>query len=113
MLCISWEEYRHGVPVRDGYGWDSMWGIRIWIFLGEAQMEYNIIFPRIFNDIPFNTISYSMLRLNRNTISYFSLRSPYSSRRVGTGSQSVRLCAVRALRCLRSTLHAFITVPET
>jgi len=29
------------------------WGIRIWIFLGEAQMEYNIIFPRIFNDIPF------------------------------------------------------------
>jgi len=29
------------------------WGIRIWIFLGEAQMEYNIIFLRIFNDIPF------------------------------------------------------------
>jgi len=29
------------------------WGIRIWIFLGEAQMKYNIIFQRIFNDIPF------------------------------------------------------------
>jgi len=38
-------------------------------------MKYNIIFPRIFNDIPFNTILYSILRLNRNIISYFFLRS--------------------------------------
>ena len=50
---------------------DPTWGIRIWIFLGEAQMEYNIMFPRIFNDIPFNTKLYSILRLNRNIISYF------------------------------------------
>jgi len=34
-------------------GADPTWGIRICIFLGEAQMEYNIIFQRIFNDIPF------------------------------------------------------------
>jgi len=34
-------------------------------------MEYNIILPRIFNDIPFNTILYSVLRLGRNIISYF------------------------------------------
>jgi len=45
-------------------------------------MEYNVIFPRIFNDIPFNTILYSILRLNRNIISYFFLRSAYSPRRV-------------------------------
>jgi len=47
-------------------------------------MEYNITFPRIFNDIPFNTILYSILRLNRNIISYFFLRSLYSPRRVTT-----------------------------
>jgi len=29
------------------------WGIRILILLVEAKMEYNIIFQRIFNDIPF------------------------------------------------------------
>jgi len=46
-------------------------------------MEYNIIFPRIFNDIPFNTILYSILRLNRDVISYFFLRSAYSPRRYG------------------------------
>jgi len=40
-------------------GQGPTWGIRIWIFLGEAQMEYNIMFPRIFNDIPFNTILFS------------------------------------------------------
>jgi len=50
-------------------------------------MESNIIFPRIFNDIPFNTILYSILRLNRNIISYFFLRSAYSPRR------AVPLCA--------------------
>jgi len=45
-------------------------------------MEYNIIFPRIFNDIPFNTILYSILRLHRNIISYVFLRSGYSPRKV-------------------------------
>jgi len=45
-------------------------------------MEYNIIFPRIFNDIPFDTILYSILRLNRNIISYFFHRSACSPRRV-------------------------------
>jgi len=45
-------------------------------------MEYNIIFPRVFNDIPLNTIFDSILRLNRNIISYFFLRSAYSPRRI-------------------------------
>jgi len=45
-------------------------------------MEYNIRFSRIFNDSPFNTILYSILRLNPNIISFFFLRSAYSPRRV-------------------------------
>jgi len=59
-------------------------------------MEYNIIFPRIFNDIPFNTILYSILRLNRNIISYFFLRSAYSPRRFG----SLRGAPLTVSRCL-------------
>jgi len=71
-------------------GTDPTWGIRIWLFLWEAQMEYNIIFPRIFNDILFNTILYSILRLNQNIISYFFLRSAYSPRRAATRRQRSR-----------------------
>ena len=65
------------------------WGIRIWIFLGEAQIEYNIICPRTFNHIPFNTILYSISRLNRNIISYFFLfpRIPH----VGSPSVTITL----------------------
>jgi len=32
---------------------NSTWGIRIWIFLGEAHKWNIIAYPRIFNDIPF------------------------------------------------------------
>jgi len=51
-------------------------------------MEYNIIFQRIFNDIPFigyyrlEDIPYSGVICN--IISYFFLRSAYSPRRVRT-----------------------------
>jgi len=61
------------------------WGIRILILLGEANMEYNIMFRRIFNDIPFigyyrlEDIPYSGVICN--IISYFFLRSAYSPRR--------------------------------
>ena len=51
------------------------WGIRVLILLGEAKIEYNIIFQRIFSDIPFigyyrlEDIPYSGVICN--TISYF------------------------------------------
>jgi len=50
-------------------------------------MESNLTFPRIFNDIPFNTILYSILRLHRNIIAYSFLRSAYSPRRPVTPSR--------------------------
>jgi len=57
--------------------------------LGEAKMEYNIIFQRIFNDIPFigyyrlEDIPYSGVICN--IISYFFLRSAYSPHTPGMG----------------------------
>jgi len=55
------------------------WGIRIWIFLGEAQMEYNIIFPRIFNDIPFigSRIFHFEAKPEYNIVFFFAPRIPH------------------------------------
>jgi len=52
------------------------WGIRICIFLGEAQMEYNMIFPRIFNDIPFigSRIFHFEAKSEDNIVFFSSLR---------------------------------------
>jgi len=57
---------------------------------GGGKMEYNLMFQRIFNDIPFigyyrlEDIPYSGVICN--IISYFFLRSAYSPRRVVRGS---------------------------
>jgi len=58
-------------------------------------MEYNIIFQRIFHDIPFigyyrlEDIPYSSVICN--IISYFFLRSAYSPRRTSTHAQGTDL----------------------
>jgi len=64
------------------------WGILILILLEEAKMDYNIIFQKIFNDIPF--IGYNRLEdipyagVICNIRSYFCLRSAYSPCRFAT-----------------------------
>ena len=78
-----------GVVDGDWFGGKTTWGIRILILLGEAKMEYNIIFQRVFNDIPFigyyrlEDVPYSGVICN---IMYFFLRSAYSPRRGKTPS---------------------------
>ena len=52
------------------------WGIRIWIFLGEAR-KWNIIeYPRIFNDIPFigSRIFHFEAKFEYNIVFFSSLR---------------------------------------
>jgi len=55
---------------------DPTWGMRIWIFLGEAH-KWNIIdYPRIFNDIPFisSRIFHSKAKSEYNIVFFSSLR---------------------------------------
>jgi len=74
------EPWRHGLIVclRGEYEYGYSWGRPKWINI----ISYN--FRGYSMDIPFNTILYSILRLNnyRNIISYFFHRSTYSPRRI-------------------------------
>jgi len=62
-------------------------------------MESKIIFPRIFNDIPFiGSRIFNLYRLNQNIISYFFLHSAYSPRRLPTDADAA-YCSIYYLHC--------------